>query len=357
MSDKFTFGELLTALKTEIFEKDSKDEFTSNCRKREDEIKRAIDICGIMMQHHIEKPGLKGKISFWKKEKIKDNILNIGTYTSELYHKLNKDSIEKQVKFQMNSFFPIITNEEPDLVFLMLHSFYGSILIDLNWIMDMPLGMTLGLASGHLEIEEIGKLLPNRIEELKRFLKSEKELLQKYESSKHSIEELLSCYEKKYNRAFNVLAIVTIESLVRQFGEYLIEKQELEIDLESDHYNSIDSFLRKIPWKDSIEYTKTAAMLWTSNSFKLKDKEENKKDTKAEEVDPIDFLEKGVFLNYKERLGFLRRRFKENRDVTLHGQEMIFDTDWQCYINASALLEVLRTMKEFTKLYEKEDGS
>jgi hypothetical protein len=355
MNDKFTIGELLTALETNIFDINSSDGFISNCRKRENEIKRAIEICGIMMQHHIEKPGLTGKIAFWKREKIKDNILNIMIYTSELYHKLNRDAIEKHVKSQVNSFFPIIANEEPDLVFLMLHSYYGSILIDLNWIIDMPFQVALGLASGHMEVEEIGKLLPGRIEDLKHLLNTGQELKERYESSFYSIYELINCYEKKYNRAFNVLAVVTIESLVRQFGEYLIEKQELVVDLESDQYNSIDSFLRKIPWKDGIEYTKTAAKLWTSNSFKLKEKEEKEANPTVVEVASTDMWGRGVLLTYYERLGFLRRRFKENRDVILHGQEKLFDTDWQCYVNASALLEVLKTMKEFSKLYEKED--
>lgn len=350
MYDKLTFGELLDKLETDIFEKDSKDKFTSYCRKREDELKCAIDICGVMLHHHIEKPGLKGKIDFWKKEKIKDNIQNIWYYTFELNQKLNKESIEKNVKNQMSSILPIFINQEPDLVFLILHSYYGSILTDLNWIKDMPFQLTFGLASGYLNIEEIGKLLPKRIAQLKRFLDSENELVERYKSAFHSIGELLVCYEHKCYKSFNVLAIVTIESLVRQFGKYLIEKQGLEIDTESDRYNSIDSFLRKIPWKDRIKYSKTSAKLWTSNSFKLKEKEKN--DLNSEEIDHSDLLGKGVFLNYKERLDFLRRRFKENRDMILHGQEMIFDTDWQCYINVSALLEVLKTMNEFTNLYE-----
>ena len=67
-----TVGQLMDALKTNIFSDKPTTDFEKKCRKREEGIKQYINIIGVMIHQHIEKPEFSvGKISFWKEEKIK----------------------------------------------------------------------------------------------------------------------------------------------------------------------------------------------------------------------------------------------------------------------------------------------
>jgi len=340
-----TFGDLLTALETDIFDKDSKDQFIMKCREREEGIKEYMDICGIVIHQHTVKPGINGKIAHWKKEKIKKNILTLGKYTEELYHLLNKEKIEAHIKSQ-SSFLPLNNIFNPDLTLIILHSYYGTIITDIHWITDLPFDYTFKMSAGQLELELLGKELPNRIEQIREFLQEEREIFHEYESHFQIVDEALECYDLGMKKALNLLTITSIEALVRKFGEYLIEKQELKVDLESGKYNSIDTFLRLIPWKFDMDYVKSYVYLITGTTDRY-DKDEQARTIKDEDS----FIE-GKRVNYKIRLDFLRRRFKENRDIIVHGEETEYDKDWQSYINVSALYEVLKTMKEYKELYK-----
>jgi len=61
-----------------------------------------------------------------------------------------------------------------------------------------------------------------------------------------------------------------------------------------------------------------------------------------------------VEISIKTRLDFLRRRFKENRNLILHGQETEYDKPYYGFINSAALCEVLKTIIECQDSYEKE---
>jgi hypothetical protein len=341
-----TIGDLLAALETDIFEKDSKDPFVAKCREREEGIRNYMNICGVIVHQHVTKPYIKGGLAYWKKEKIKKNILTLTKYTEELYHELNRENIVAYIKKRQSSFMPFISTFDPDITLIILHSYYGTIITDIHWITDLSFGYAFKISAGQLDLELLGKELPGRVEDIKIFLKKNRDSFSEYDDYFKIVEEALKCYELGLKKALNLLAITSTEALVRKFGEYLIQKQELLVDLESDKYNSIDTFLRLIPWKYDLEYTKSFVYLITSTTDRYDEEEE------AQTIREEDSFVEGKKLNYKMRLDFLRRRFKENRDIIVHGQETEYDKDWQSYINLSALYEVLKTMKEYKDIYK-----
>lgn len=346
-----TIGETLNRLKTEIFEINSSNEFVKKCRKREEELKIWILNCFAIIEQHIQQPGLTGNLPRWKEDKIKSNISVLTNYMEELLGKLNEDEIKNYVFSYSNSFF---LNREPifpDWSIILLHSYYGSIITDISWIGDLEFDYTIKISSGKLDLNVLGTKLPNRILDIEKFLKDNKILLREYSGYIKIIEEALSCHKSKYNKAFNLLVITSIEGIVRKFGEYLIKVQDLNVDLSSDKYNSIDAFLRKIPWKNDLNYTNSSVMLLTSHV-------ERSKQTKSfEDFKKMSLLSDGKYINYYTRLHFLKRRFKENRDFIVHGMEVEYDKDWQSYVNLSALFEVLKTMREYKKLYYKKTAA
>ena len=73
---------------------------------------------------------------------------------------------------------------------------------------------------------------------------------------------------------------------------------------------------------------------------------------------PIDFerLNIGfgitIKINLKTRLDFLRKRFKEDRDLILHGLESEYGSNWHLFINFSALAQVHKAVTYYDKLHE-----
>jgi len=190
-----TIGDLLTALEVDIFEKDSKSPFISMCKEREERIKEYIDICGIIVNQHIKKPGIKGRLAHWKKEKIKKNILTLIKYTEELYCELTKEKIEAHIKKSQSSLMPFMGVFDPDIILIMLHSYYGSIITDIYWISDLSFQYAFEISAGQLNLELLGKELPIRVEKIKAFLKNEREYFSEYEEYFNIVEEALKCYD------------------------------------------------------------------------------------------------------------------------------------------------------------------
>jgi len=337
-----TVGELLNALKTNIFSEYPTDDFEKKCRQREIMIKRYLDTCGIIAHHHIEKPGLDfNSLSYWKKERCKTCLMNISDYINELVLELNKDKIEAYCKKIAPLSFRSVF--DADLTHLMLNSYYGSVVADVYWISDLTVHEGIHIAAGKLTLESLGGRTPNRISQIRKDLKENEKKLTIYGEHIDTISEAFECFDKKLYKAFNLLLLTSIEGLVRKLGMFLIEKQGLSVDPFDNAYNSLDGFLRKIPWKEDLMVTRTQVALLTGNYARI-----NYNNPLAPRVDP---LEK-VNVSIKTRLDFLRRRFKENRDLILHGQETEYNKPYHGYINASALEEVIQTVLEYQELYE-----
>jgi hypothetical protein len=59
-----------------------------------------------------------------------------------------------------------------------------------------------------------------------------------------------------------------------------------------------------------------------------------------------------IKISFKDRLDFLRRRFKEDRDLILHGLEKDYGKEWNLFVNFSALNQVYETCEYYRKLYD-----
>jgi len=258
-----TVGQLMDALKNEIFSDTSINDFEKKCREREKSLKQYLDIVGVMVHQHIEEPGADNVKSYWKSEKIKTCLKNLADYTVELVTELNKEKIEnycKQLSLWKNPF-------EPDIKLLMLNSYYGTIVTDIYWITEITLDEALRISAGKLDLSELGKRTPNKIKEIQELLSKNRKRLTSYKNHFGTIEEAFNCYKNKYYKAFNLLLLTSIEGLTRTLGAYLIQKQKLNEDPFS--YNSLDSFLRKIPWKSNLKTSKTHMLFLTSQYKKI----------------------------------------------------------------------------------------
>jgi hypothetical protein len=60
-----------------------------------------------------------------------------------------------------------------------------------------------------------------------------------------------------------------------------------------------------------------------------------------------------VKVNLKTRLDFLRRRFKDDRDLILHGLQDDYGRGWNLFLNFSALSHVYAVLKYYDDLYNK----
>ena len=230
----------------------------------------------------------------------------------------------------------------------MLNSYYGTIVTDIYWISDISIHEAIQIAGGKLDISELGKRTPAKIADIQTFLKENKIRLSEYENHFSTIDEAFNCYHNKFHKAFNLLLLTSIEGLTRNLGTYLIYKQGLEVDPYSVEYNSLDSFLRKIPWKADLKTTRTNLSMLTCHYERVT---HNNPFTHR-----LDAMEQ-FSITLKTRLDFLRRRFKENRDLILHGEETEYDKPHHGFVNTAALGEVLKTIIECQDIYENWRGS
>lgn len=336
-----TVRQFLDSLNTDIFSDSPVDEFQKLCREREKGLKQYIDLIGIIVSQLIDKPGLSDKqISFWKKEKIKSCIDNLTTYCIELTEELTKEKIENYCKSIKPLSFKLAF--DPDTTLLMLNSYYGAIVTDVYWIRDLKILEAMQISAGKLNLEELGKKTKTRVSEINSLIKNNKSIFDDYRNHIDTVEEALSCFKRKYYKAFNLMLLTSIEGLTRQLGVYLVKQQGLAVDPYSDEYNSLDKFLRTIPWKKDFTLRHTDLVLMTSD-YKRLNQNSNEK-----QPDPMELIE----VSLKTRLDFLRRRFKENRDLILHGQETEYNKPYHGFINASALYEVLTSILEAHRKYK-----
>ena len=339
-----TVGQISDALGTDIFSKNPATDFERKCLEREKGIKRYIDITGEITLQLVTKPGLSNrKLPYWKEKKIKSCLKNLCDYIDELYNELNKEKIERYCKeLTPLSFFR--STFDPDIPLLMLNSYYGTIVSDIYWIKELTMDEAMRLSAGKLELAELGKRTPSKIKYINQFIKSNHRGFKAYQKHLDIIKEAFKCYDKKFYKAFNLLILTSVEGLTRQLGAYLIEKQQLDIDLYSETYNSLDSFLRKIPWKEDLSVSSTSLKFLTSHYERI-----NYNDPLIKIPNPLEQIP----ITIKTRLDFLRRRFKENRDLILHGEETEYDKPFNAFINASAIYEVLNAIIECQNIYDK----
>jgi hypothetical protein len=330
-----SIADILNRPKIVLFPDNREDSFYKNCKAREEGIKETHRICLKSFNTHLftfkEK---ENQLSKWEKEKIKSCSGNLGDYLKYLTGELDKSKIEDYCSLAdklSDRFIPFL----PDWVLLMVNSYQGAIETDLHWVSDLAIGDLFDISLGDFDFNKLERYLQNRFKEIEALCEKLSSLA--YVSARtDSICEVISSYRNNHIKASNLLMITTIEGLVRSLGIFLVEKQSLEnIDpLNKRKYASLDSFLQKIPWKSDIKLNSIKYGLITGN-YSLN----TTGDTSF------------VMSNLTDRLGFLSRRFKEHRNVILHGENVEYANSLNTFLNSSALQEVLTTIEEYQILY------
>jgi len=329
-----TLGDIFEKPKIVLFPEYTDDKFYNNCKERESVIKRTVSSTLKSFNIHVlELEKNRSLISNWKKERIKSCMTNLGDYLEYLINELNKKKIEDHCKREEilgENFIPFL----PDIVLIMINSYHGAVETDLHWIPDLTMRDSYDISNGDFDFNKLKKYLPQRIIEIEKLFREQKNT--KYVNDHFdSINEAISCFKSGHKKASNLLLLTIIEGLVRSLGIYLKEKQGLVVDpTDKRKYASLDSFLNKIPWKKDLKIGEIKYSLLTGNQFLNKGTKE-------------DF----IIVNLTERLGFLCRRFKENRNSILHGEETKYANSLNSFLNFSALKEVLLTIKDYNELY------
>jgi hypothetical protein len=330
-----TLGDIFDKPKIELFANTPNTTFYNICKQRENEIKKTIYITIQTFNTHVQ--GLnknKDLLASWKKDWITTCMTNLGSYLEYLINELDKEKIEndcKTIQSLNNSYVPFL----PDLVLIMINSYHGAVETDLHWVIDLSLKDSMDISIGDFDFDKLKRYFPSRINEINSLFHNLKSISY-VDAHSDTFLEAISCFKSNHQKASNLLLITIIEGLVRSLGIYLKEKQQLSINpSDKRKYASLESFLKKIPWKKDLETDIIKYGLITGKHSINKTIKEG-----------------SVRINLYERLGFLCRRFKENRNSILHGEETNYSNSLNSFLNFSALKEVLLTIKEYHALYD-----
>jgi hypothetical protein len=329
-----TVADIFEKPKIELFLNCPDIKFYNSCREREKQIKNAVRHTFRSFNTHAEiLAQQRSQLSKWKKEWMGSCISNLGSYLEELINELDKKKIEEYCELEEsmgNKFIPFM----PDLVLLMINSYQGAVETDLHWVSDLTLKDSIAISVGDFDFNQLQSYLPGKVVEVEKLVK-ELQSISYVNTRSNSIHEAITCFKNKHHNASNVLLITIIEGLVRSLGIYLKEKQALSFDpSDKRKYASLENFLKKIPWKKDLSINEIQHGLLTG---KLSISSSQKKDCNL--------------INLTDRLGFLCRRFKENRNSILHGEETNYGNTLNSFLNLSALKEVLLTIREYNQLY------
>lgn len=325
-----TFEELDKKMTLDIFTEHDPKQYL----EREETLKKYITICLNHSIQLVEMPHKESqKISYYKRQRIKRSLKRLLDYVGYLVHQLDK---EKIIQYHKNQGIMSFSDFEIDISFIIANSYYGGIKYDLYWIKNLRHYDALNIVTGNFKIEDLSKYLPDCYAQFKNKILPEFKKAEMLNGFNGTLLEICKTYDIKAYRACNLLILTSVEGIVRALGGYLIEKQNLEISINQE-FNSLDTFLRKVPWEKDYEISALKYKLITGDwEFKY---------------DKDDLL-KNMKIDLKQRLDFLRRRFKEDRDLILHGLESDYGKEWYLVVNFSALEHVYETFMYYTRLYK-----
>lgn len=323
-----TIGEIQSKLNKQLFDKNQTNTLNQKCLQRETAIKDKITRAFYCLSENAYKPNFEGELNYWQKSKVERNIENLMKYIEKLYWLLDKDEILDFCK-KHDSIMPL--TYETDEFILLVNSFYPSVLLDIVWASDLSISDLINLTKGIIDHNNLAKKLPDKIIQIKKEIIPFFKTQEIYSDYIISIEQSIDSYNHKIYRGASLLILVAIEGLVRKLGKELIVRQNLDKSYLTQKYNSLDSFLRSIPWENDIKVEQSEIMFLTGDYV-------FKEDMKNDLVNTI---------NLKTRLDFLRRTFKQERDITLHGDMSGLGETWDLYRNYSALYEVYLTIKYY----------
>lgn len=335
-----TLAAFINAFETELFSPGTEDKFISHCAAREKSLKSFLNVCWKEINNHIELPFLSEedvKVS-WRKLKIEQNQKALLQYLDYLVSELDKNKIEKFISEKIKEggrFLPF----EPDALLLTFCSYYGTIVSDLFWIGNITVADVVYISKRQLDLASLGKYVSEHLTSIELLLNEKSSIFNKHQIPMDTIREALVSQKRNLYKGFNLIVITAIEGIVRSFGEWLIAKQSLTVKKKS---HSLDSFLKDTSWKPDLPILVSKYYQMTGDY--------NFEDSKAFSVTNYPKrLPKTV--DFKTRLAFLNRGFKERRNALAHGENVDYEDTVQALINAAALREVLQTVIEYEDVY------
>lgn len=303
-------------------------------------------MCMEQMIELAKAPGLE-KRTERQKIKTKDCVENLSKYVKELIDELNEEKIKKHFDdIEKNkNHFTIGLNRpfEPDLTFLMSNSFHTAITTEILWAPKVTVLQALEISKGRLDLNDLGRHLPELIEEIKKDILPYLKNSELYSDYYQSVNEAINCYSQNYYRGCNLIIMTTIEGMVRKLSNFLAIHHELENNFSDDKYTSLNSLLRNVKWKKDYEIDSTRLSLLIGENKTLRQRR-HEIQIGQRDCETIDL---------NTRLDFLKGRFKDDRDLILHGSYVDYNKEWNLFLNFSALSET----KEVCNYYEKKYGS
>lgn len=327
-----SIGDIQDKLNKSVFGKDIDPLNSYKYLTRELTLKKCLIRAFEAIKQHIHEPD-DDNLEFWQKDRIDRNIKNYTKYIERLYLDLDKQKIIEYCD-NHDSVTPI-TFEDDEFLF-MVNSYYGSIVLDVLWAHDISVSDVIEISKGNVDIENLAKRIPDKIKHIKNEIIPYLNKSDSYNKYTKSIMESIDSYEKGIYLGANLLIMVAIEGLVRKLGSKLIDWQELDNSYKTKMHNALDSYLRKIPWKSDFKIERSRLMFITGDFIFHEDRPE----------------EKHVFVNLKTRLDFLRRIFKVDRDLIIHGDKTDYGEIWDLYRNFSALNQVYLTLTYYDDIYK-----
>jgi len=287
-----------------------------------DYIKYLALIDGLILQLEQEKHK-----NGWRKYHIPKMITNLLEYKEELNNKLEDPS---------NNFIYI------DETLLVKNSFFGMHYSEIFHLLpQLTYKEMIELKTGKLNLEKLKLALPNKISSLKKYSSNYIKNSSRYSEFYPIIEEALKTYELKLIKAANLLVVTCIEGMVRKLAGFLKQEQNLTINLEPGNYNSLASLLREDFWKEDLQTESyIVRMLDTPENFRMRN-----------EYSGVKSHEKFMDISIKIRLGYLRKRFKDNRDLMLHGQNTEYDNITNTFFNFGSLNDIISVLIQYDDKY------
>lgn len=331
-----TIQQLLDAWDIELFSKESDDEFVRLCAEREQFLKSFLNRCWFEIMQHAEMPSLsENQLTTWRKNKIKKNEKNFHLYLDELVGELDKNKIELYISKNKNDkTIPF----KPDVLLLTYCSYYGTVLTDIFWIGDLTVAHIIQISKRELDLNILGKYVDGQIDKIKNLIARHNTVYASHSLPFSKLEEAFACHRKRLYTGFNLILITLIEGIVRSFGQYLIEKQKGKPG-KTGH--SMDSFLKNTSWAVDLEIDKLDYYSITGDY--------NYGEWRPDSIGLC--VPKTVKVSYQTRLDFLSRGFKEKRNSLAHGDQVEYEDTLQALINTAALVEVLETIIQYSKVY------
>ncbi|HET6256731.1 MAG TPA: hypothetical protein VFE32_21850 [Puia sp.] len=325
-----TIQQLLDAMETDLFHTPGDNPILKECADRENQLKCFLNVCWAEIQNHVETPTLsRSELADWRKAKIDSNLKNLLRYLDELVLALNKEKIEQYVSDQQRWETRRLAFEPSPLV-LTLSSYYGTVVTDLFWIGDISVADVVAISKRQLPLSDLGKYVDGQVKKISKLLTTHSQLYADREVPLDKLPEAFICLKNKLYTAFNLVMITSIEGIARSFGEYLLDKQRLHgSNQPARKSHSLDGFFRNNTWVADLPVSKGEYIQITGD------------------FTPAD----SHIITYPDRLGFLRREFKDRRNTLAHGENVEYEDTVQALINSAALAEVLETIVEYKIIY------